>query len=81
MATRKRATRTAAAPAHEAVARLERAKAAAEADNAATDSAGAGTETRTEEDILLQRPIEVTLAGKTYDIALLPIRAQAEWRR
>ena len=62
MATRKRATRTAAAPAQVAAAE--------------TNVGG-----RSEEDILLQRPIEVTLAGKTYEIALLPIRAQAAWRR
>jgi len=55
----------------------------------ATDKAAAPTQAaavedtaaRTEEDILLQRPIEVTLAGKSYEIALLPIRAQAAWRR
>ncbi len=37
--------------------------------------------TRNEDDILLQRPLEVTLADKQYTIKLLPIRAQAEWRR
>ncbi len=36
---------------------------------------------RNEDDILLQRPIEVTLAGEPHTIKLLPIRAQAEWRR
>ena len=36
---------------------------------------------RDEEDILLQRPLDVTLAGKPYTIKLLPIRAQAEWRK
>ncbi len=36
---------------------------------------------RSEDDILLQRPIEVTLADKPYTIKLLPIRAQTEWRR
>ena len=35
---------------------------------------------RSEEDILLQQ-IEVTLADKPYTIKLLPIRAQAEWRK
>ena len=36
---------------------------------------------RSEEDILLQRPIEVTLADKPYTIKLLPMRAQFEWRK
>ncbi len=36
---------------------------------------------RTEDDILLQRALEVTLAGEPHTIKLLPIRPQAEWRR
>lgn len=60
MATRKNATRRAAAPVQ-----------------AAAPSANG----RTEEDILLQRPIEVVLGGKPYTIAILPIRPQAEWRK
>ncbi len=47
----------------------------------AQPAAAQATNGRTEEDILLQRPIEVTLAGKQYEIALLPMRAQAAWRR
>ena len=36
---------------------------------------------RTEEQILLQEPFQVTLAGKPVTIKLLPIRPAAEWRK
>ncbi len=36
---------------------------------------------RSEEDILLQRELEVTLGGKPHKIKLLTIRSQAEWRK
>ena len=35
---------------------------------------------RTEDQILLQQPFEVVLAGKPYTIALLPIRPAVAWR-